>query len=206
MHPQGDVLRLEEDTDRDRLSPSIWTGVALTVYLPISLFSVAWMVWSIGTADTWARMMGRAPGGALALGVGIGLSLVVVSSLTHYVEWGRRLEHAFAKMLGPLPLPTCLALAAASAVGEELFFRGVLQPAIGVTWATLLFGAVHIPPERALAPWPLFAAAAGALFAWSVVHTGGLVAAIAAHFVVNAINLTLLSRVASRGLNPLPQG
>ena len=200
-------MQLGDDTERDRVSPSEWTAVALGVYLPLSVGSLGWMVWSVGSMEAWNRIVGRTPSGALALGIGLGLFLVLLTGLTtHYAEWGRRLEHAFAKFLGPLSVSTCLALAAASAIGEELFFRGVLPPAIGLTWATVLFGAIHIPADRDMIPWPFFAAGAGALFGWAFLHTGGLLAPIAAHFVVNAINLTLMSRVASRGLRPLSPG
>ena len=81
-----------------------------------------------------------------------------------------------------------------SAVAEEAFFRGALQPQLGLPATSLLFALAHFAPRRDLLPWTAFALAAGFALGALFEATGNLVAPTLAHAVVNAINLWLLSR------------
>ena len=131
--------------------------------------------------------------GDFGLGVGVGLAVAGVSFLTATgTNWGKTLSAELAAALGPLGLKRALLLAVASGFAEEMFFRGALQPRVGLIVASVLFAAAHFLPRRALLPWTAFALIAGfllgGLFAW----TGNLIAPITAHIVVNAINLPLL--------------
>ena len=102
--------------------------------------------------------------------------------------------------------PAELALVAlAAGVGEELLFRGVLQPALAAHvppgWAVLavglLFGAVHwLTPTYALLAG-LVGTYLGALYAAS----GNLLAPIVAHALYDFVALVVLTRVKPR---PLP--
>jgi len=111
-----------------------------------------------------------------------------------YPHTGQQMGLALAEMIGEQPLWVCLWMALFSAVGEEWLFRGVLQPAVGPVWATMLFGAAHVPMERRLWIWPLFALVAGGLFAWLYEYTGGLTGPVVAHFGINAANLYWVGR------------
>jgi uncharacterized protein len=73
-------------------------------------------------------------------------------------------------------------------LGEELLFRGVLQPLIGLPLASLVFGAVHVG-GRGFVGYGVWAACIGALFGWLMVETGGLLAPIVAHAVYDALAL-----------------
>jgi membrane protease YdiL (CAAX protease family) len=73
-------------------------------------------------------------------------------------------------------------------LGEELLFRGVLQPVIGLPLASLVFGAVHVG-ARSFIGYGVWAACIGALFGWLMVETGGLLAPIVAHAVYDALAL-----------------
>ena len=99
-----------------------------------------------------------------------------------------------ADMLAGVPLSHAIALALLSGFGEELFFRGALQPRVGWFVASLLFGLVHVGPGRDFLLWTAFAILAGALFGGLFLATGNLAAPIAAHVVVNAVNLPILAR------------
>lgn len=83
-----------------------------------------------------------------------------------------------------LPPSTALVLAAATAVAEELFFRGALLPLVGLLVQALLFGLLHPVPRRAWA-YPAFAVVAGLAFGGLTLTTGSLLSPMAAHFVVN---------------------
>ena len=130
----------------------------------------------------------------LLLGVGVALMVVGLSRVAS-AAWpaARRAEAALADAIGPLSLVGCVLLALASGSAEELLFRGVLQPALGLAATSLLFGVAHVPMRRELAAWPLFAAAVGLLLGWMAEWTGALVAPLVAHVLVNAINLRFIA-------------
>jgi hypothetical protein len=131
----------------------------------------------------------------LAAGVAAGLLVLAASEvLTRSTEMGRALAQALGALLGRLRDREVLALAALSGIGEEAFFRGALQPEIGLVGATLAFGLAHFVPRRELLPWTGFALAAGLLFGILYERTGNLVAPVVAHALVNAVNLRRLSR------------
>jgi hypothetical protein len=81
-----------------------------------------------------------------------------------------------------------------SGVGEEAFFRGALQPVLGLVLTSLLFGALHIGPDRRYLIWTLFSIGAGFLFGFLYEWTGGLLAPMVAHVLHNAATLLLWKR------------
>ena len=130
----------------------------------------------------------------LAAGLSAAALVIVLSrELTHRTSSGQLLAETLGRLIGSLTLRECVLLALASGIGEEAFFRGALQPRVGLTAASLLFGAAHFVPRRGLVAWSVFSVAAGfllgGLFAW----TGNLVAPITAHVVINTVNLRLLT-------------
>ena len=81
-----------------------------------------------------------------------------------------------------------------SGVGEETFFRGAVQQEFGIVVASLLFGLVHVGPDRRYMLWTLWAVLAGFLFGGLYDLTGGLLAPILAHAAHNAATLLLWKR------------
>jgi uncharacterized protein len=108
------------------------------------------------------------------------------------------------KMFGSLPLATMLGMALLAGIGEEIIFRGWLQPLLGLWLTALLFAVAHFPPTtyRWRSPWTWgmvgiyfpVALAIGALFAWR----GNLLAPMATHFASDALGLVLISRAMAR--------
>jgi uncharacterized protein len=86
-----------------------------------------------------------------------------------------------------------------SGVGEETFFRGALQQEFGLVVASLVFGLVHVGPDRRYLVWTAWAVLAGFLFGALYEITGGLLAPILAHSAHNAATL-LLWRRSRKGL------
>ena len=82
-----------------------------------------------------------------------------------------------------------LALAVLSSVGEELFFRGAMQPTAGLWLTTTLFGLMHLPHRREFWPWTVSALVMGLIFGVLTEQTANLAGAIIAHFVINFLNL-----------------
>lgn len=131
----------------------------------------------------------------LALGALSAGALIVASRLSaQYFAWARDLEKEFAGLLGRLSIADILIIALFSGVAEEAFFRGALQPTIGWTMTTLLFGMLHIGPSRRFIPWTISAILVGGMLGLYFDRTGILAAPIACHVLVNAVNLFFISR------------
>lgn len=85
-------------------------------------------------------------------------------------------------------------LAVFSGVAEEAFFRGALQPVLGIGLTSILFGAAHFLPDRRFLIWTLWAIGAGFLFGFLYEWTGGLLAPMTAHVLHNAATLLFWKR------------
>ena len=81
-----------------------------------------------------------------------------------------------------------VAIALAAGIGEELLFRGALQPEIGLLPASLVFGALHMGGRGTLA-FGCWVAVMGAALGWLAAATGGLLAPVVAHAVYDAAAL-----------------
>jgi hypothetical protein len=146
-------------------------------------------------ADAEAAAAGLAPLRDGAVGAAAGLAVIGASwVLTRSTAWGEALARGLASLLGRPGAGEIAVLAAASGIAEEAFFRGALQPRVGLVAASLVFGLVHFVPRREFLPWTGFSVAAGFLLGWLFESTGNLVAPIAAHALVNGVNLGLLVR------------
>lgn len=141
---------------------------------------------------------------AAGVGIGVGLAAVGLSeALTRWTALGRALSDLLAESIGPLGRGDAWLLAFASGLAEEMFFRGALQAKVGLVGASLLFGAAHFLPRRELVLWSVFAAAMGLALGGLYEWTGHLAAPVAAHVVVNGINLP---RLAARRVGSGPGG
>ncbi len=130
------------------------------------------------------------------IGIALGLGVVLLSRFAvHRFEWGRSLHRDFRAMLGLLSAREILVLAVASSVGEELLFRGALQPWIGVWPQAIIFALLHVGPGLRFLPWTISAFVMGLAFGFLFQWTGDLGGPIAAHFTINYLNLIFISRV-----------
>ena len=197
-----------EDTSppggKDSRVPLVPLAVAL--YAVMGVVAVAWRLLVDGQGPFLAAPEVVLPEVGLLLrhallGLLVGGGLIVSSRLwIRYTQMGRVLAQRLAEILGPLSGAQVVVLALASGLGEEAFFRGALQPHVGLVLASLLFGLVHLVPKRELAPWAGFAALAGVLLGALFDYTGNLLAPAIAHVLINGVNLRWLGRVyAQRG-------
>ncbi|HKJ00046.1 MAG TPA: CPBP family intramembrane glutamic endopeptidase [bacterium] len=159
--------------------------IALVVYVPM-LACVA-LVRPPGTLHI---------GDVLALAWGLGAAAVIGAGVvlgsrwsSRHTAWGGRLHNEFHAILGGLDSPRILLLSLLSAGGEEVLFRGVLQPRLGLWVAAVLFAALHFPMRRALVPWTGFAFVLGVVLGVLTQASGSLWPAILLHFLVNYFNL-----------------
>jgi len=140
---------------------------------------------------------------SLALGAGIGLVLVAASrGLDALFEWSRALSRSLKEIIGNATHSDVVVLALASAIGEEILFRGVLLPTTGLWISSIVFGLAHgFAPGRPTQMWamlkqffPLVVAATliGFAFGTMVEYTGSILGPIVAHFTVNYLNLCFM--------------
>jgi uncharacterized protein len=142
-------------------------------------------------ADADATMLLGGP----AIGVALGLLVVVVTQwATRRFQWASDLHASFRDLLGPLSGREIVILALASSIGEELLFRGALLPWFGVWIQGLIFALLHVGPGRRFLPWTVSALVLGIAFGWLAVWTKNLGGPIAAHFVINFLNLRYIVR------------
>jgi membrane protease YdiL (CAAX protease family) len=158
--------------------------MALLFYLPMLAAGV--FVRAPGTlrVGDWPRL-----GLWLALALAASGGVILLSRASRLSAWGQRMAEEFHAVLGGLTAREILWLSLLSAFGEEILFRGVLHPRIGLLWAAALFAAVHFPFRRTMWPWTAFAFAMGLGLGWLTDLSGSLWPAILVHLTVNLFNL-----------------
>jgi membrane protease YdiL (CAAX protease family) len=174
--------------------------IAVVFYAALLAAALVW-AWLAGRSLLFVSPAAAQRGISPAVDIGAGLlaaaSVVFLSrQLTLRTRVGDRLAQTLRAALGRLTLGECWLLALLSGVAEEAFFRGALQPQVGLLAASLLFGAAHFVPRRELWLWTGFSIAAGLLLGWLFDATGNLVAPVVAHAAINGVNLRLLTREA----------
>lgn len=104
----------------------------------------------------------------------------------------RALRRVFREVLDPLfanvGMREVVVVSLAAGIGEELAFRGALQPEIGLIPASLVFGALHTGGRGTLV-FGAWAAVMGAALGGLAAATGGLLAPVVAHALYDAAAL-----------------
>ncbi len=111
-----------------------------------------------------------------------------------FPDTARASEALLRRAAGGIPEGAALALAAASALAEEVFFRGFLYTlfarlagapaAVGLS--ALVFALFHPVPDRRAWGYPVYVFLAGVAFALVFALTGSLLPGVLAHFLYNA--------------------
>jgi len=170
----------------------VFERLALAFYAVFAASSLIWV--QLAQRDSVFWVVGppnlRELVGSIVAGLGFGLAVVVWTRWSlRRVEWARTLGDWFASVLGPISWKQAFLLAAASSLGEEMLFRGAMQPTFGLGITTVLFALMHWPPRRELVTWTISAGVIGLAFGAATLYTGNIFAAIVAHFVINFMNL-----------------
>ncbi|MEO1068197.1 MAG: CPBP family intramembrane glutamic endopeptidase [Cyanobacteria bacterium J06638_6] len=128
------------------------------------------------------------------LGLGLGLAISLASAIVYQLWPGYRqsADTYLTMVLQPLSWPDLIWLGVLPGLSEELLFRGVMLPAIGLNWLGILvsgasFGVMHL---SGLQQWTymLWATAIGLVLAIGAVLTGNLLVPIVAHGVTNLVS------------------
>jgi uncharacterized protein len=146
----------------------------------------------------WAG--GRSP----LIGIALGLGITVASAIAYRVWAAYRQSADFylAMVITPLTWMDLIWLGLLPGMSEELLFRGVMLPAIGLTWFGILissacFGVMHFSGSQHGA-YIIWATIIGAVLGYSAVATGSLLVPIAAHITTNLVSACLWKLDTSR--------
>jgi membrane protease YdiL (CAAX protease family) len=137
------------------------------------------------------------------IGLGLGLGLLawpallltmVVAAAVLFLLGGQSLlpeePPRLVVWIAALPVPVKLAVALSAGVVEEVFFRGFLQPRVGIGLSTLLFVLAHLSYDQ---PFMLVGITLLSLLFAGLVHwRQNLWPAIAAHFLFDAMQLLFI--------------
>jgi uncharacterized protein len=119
-----------------------------------------------------------------------------------------RLKSALGKEIRKLPFFQIVLISCLAGLGEEILFRGALQPLLGWVGASFLFGLAHAVTFGYFVIATLMGAFLGKLFIW----TESLWAPIVTHALYDIFALTLLKKELSKNPSqadsrqPLPPG
>nr|WP_275993761.1 CPBP family intramembrane glutamic endopeptidase [Argonema antarcticum] len=134
---------------------------------------------------------------ALPLGLAQGLGITAASSLVYrlWPAYRKSADMYLALVLKPLLWPDLIWLALLPGLSEELLFRGVMLPALGLdilalVLSSLCFGILHL---SGLEQWPyvIWATVIGLVLGYSALATGNLLVPIVAHIVTNLVSSCL---------------
>ncbi|HEY9634702.1 MAG TPA: CPBP family intramembrane glutamic endopeptidase [Coleofasciculaceae cyanobacterium] len=131
---------------------------------------------------------------ALLLGLGIGLGITGASSILYrlWPAYRQSADFYLELVLKPLILPDLIWLGLLPGMSEELLFRGVMLPAVGLNptgliATSLLFGVLHLSGPQQW-PYVVWASIVGLLLGLSALATGNLLVPIVAHIGTNLLS------------------
>ena len=146
-------------------------------------------LWAAPTSALLLPRPWRLPAGAALVLVVAWTTVRATRLLVTQTSWAARLHlHLRSELLGMSPSQMVL-LAGVSACSEELFFRGVLGPALGFVGSSALFGLIHAAPRNSYAPRAGWAFGMGLLLSALYLSSGTLLAPVAAHWLINYENM-----------------
>ncbi len=130
----------------------------------------------------------------LLLGLGLGLIIAALSGLAYrlYPPYRQSADYYLNIVIKPLALPDLIWLGLLPALSEELLFRGVMLPALGldnvaVIVSSLAFGILHLSGPQQW-PYVIWATIIGLMLGFSALLTGNLLVPIIAHMITNWIS------------------
>lgn len=126
----------------------------------------------------------------LGLGVGITLASSVIYQL--WPAYRQSADFYLELIIKPLAMPDIVWLGLLPGLSEELLFRGVMLPAIGLTWfglaiSSLCFGVLHFSGSQHWS-YVVWATVIGLVLGFSAMSTGNLLVPILAHITTNLLS------------------
>jgi membrane protease YdiL (CAAX protease family) len=109
-----------------------------------------------------------------------------------HARWAQQLHAELRPVAAGMSGSIVLVVAMASSAGEEILFRSLLMPWLGVWVQAVIFGLLHQTRGRSRWAWMAWATLIGLAFGWIFRLTGSLAGPLVSHFLINAVNLRYL--------------
>lgn len=129
-----------------------------------------------------------------ALGLALGVVITVLSSITYrlFPVYRKSADYYLELVLKPLAWPDLIWLGLLPGLSEELLFRGVMLPALGldhfaVIGSSFCFGILHLSGSQQW-PYVIWATIVGLILGYSTLYSGNLLVPIVAHIMTNWIS------------------
>lgn len=178
--------------DQPEIEPLTRTQVLIAMGVTAVVLLVVAKLWLHLGSVTLLPLRGTPE--AIVLGLGIALGITGASSLLYrlWSAYRKSADFYLQLVLKPLILPDIIWLGLLPGMSEELLFRGVMLPAIGLNATglvatSLLFGILHLSGPQQW-PYVVWASIIGLLLGFSALATGNLLVPIVAHVFTNLLS------------------
>jgi len=178
--------------ENPELEPLTRTQVLIAMGVTAVILLVVAKIWLHLSSVTLLPLQSTSE--SILLGLGIALGITGASGVVYrlWPAYRQSADYYLELVLKPLVLPDIIWLGLLPGMSEELLFRGVMLPAVGLNITglvatSLLFGVLHLSgPEQ----WPyvVWASVVGLLLGFSAMATGNLLVPIVAHVATNLIS------------------
>ncbi len=180
---------------RQRLRLLVIAGLVAPAAMVVVGLAIAHL-WGGGAPDLTPVPAPRTLGlGALTAGATMGLVVLLYKSSKSFERALRRSSvKVGAEALELAGYPVMIVIVTTAAIGEEVLFRGGLQPVVGLVPAALLFGFSHGGWRREMWAYTVAASLSGTIFGLMYEWTGDLWVPVTAHAVHNLLSTLLIGR------------
>ncbi|MGB5963107.1 MAG: CPBP family intramembrane glutamic endopeptidase [Coleofasciculaceae cyanobacterium] len=178
--------------ENPEIEPLTRTQVLIAMGVTAVILLVVAKIWLYLSSVTLLPLQSTSE--SIFLGLGIALGITGASGLVYRLWPGYRqsADYYLELVLKPLVLPDIIWLGLLPGMSEELLFRGVMLPALGLNMTglvatSLLFGVLHLSGPKQW-PYVVWASVVGLLLGFSAIATGNLLVPIVAHVATNLIS------------------
>lgn len=134
---------------------------------------------------------------SLLWGGGLAAGIIAISSIIYHLwpAYRRSADMYLELVIKPLVWPDLIWLGLLPGLSEELLFRGIMLPALGLNWtavvlSSLVFGILHLSGAQQW-PYVIWATVVGFVLGYSALLTGNLLVPIIAHVLTNLVSGSL---------------
>lgn len=194
----GGIKLNKMETKQEMKKEKIGFGksVVLTVVSQVLMIGLAYllMLWFM-RRSIWEVLFPLGSWGGICLsGMGLALAAALVMGGAYRVfhPLRRSVAPVLSSIREEFTLSGLLFMGIVSALGEEMLFRGVLQPLVGLFLSSLIFGLLHTGGKSSLWGYGLAAFSIGLVFAYIYQVTGELLITIIAHGLYNGLIILAL--------------
>ncbi|HEY9890880.1 MAG TPA: CPBP family intramembrane glutamic endopeptidase [Candidatus Sericytochromatia bacterium] len=178
--------------EHPEFEPLTRTQVLIAMGVTAVILLVVAKIWLRLSSVTLLPLQGSSE--AIFLGLGIAMGITGASGLVYrlWPAYRQSADYYLQLVLKPLILPDIIWLGLLPGMSEELLFRGVMLPAVGLNATglvatSLLFGVLHLSSPQQW-PYVVWASVVGLLLGFSALATGNLLVPIVAHVATNLIS------------------